>query len=85
MTNEIQFAIFPFEHKGINFVSKIAETSRYLPQIIALKEDFIAMNKSAINDLMPMLEDLSTEEILENLEVINFGGTEMFLELAGTN
>jgi hypothetical protein len=85
MTQTIKFATFPFEHKGINFVSKIAETCSYLPQIMMMGEDFIAMNKSAINELMPMLQDLSTEEIIENLEVINFGGTEMFLELAGTN
>jgi hypothetical protein len=83
MTNTIQFAYFPFEHKGIQFVSKIAETCSYLPQIVNIGEEFIAMNKGAIDELMPMLEDLSTEEILESLAVINEGGTEMFLELVG--
>lgn len=81
--NTIKFATFPFTHKGVNFVSKIAETNRYLPQIMMMGEEFITMNKGAIDELMPMLEDLSTDEILENLDVINFGGTEMFLELAG--
>jgi hypothetical protein len=85
MTQTIKFATFPFEHKGINFVSKIAETNRYLPQIMLMGEEFITMNKGAIDELMPMLQDLSLEEIQENLDVINFGGTEMFLELAGTN
>jgi hypothetical protein len=80
MTNTIQFAKFPFEHKGIHFVSKVAETSRFLPQIMMMGEEFITMNKGAIDELMPMLQDLSLEEIQENLDVINFGGSEMFLE-----
>lgn len=83
MTNTIQFAIFPFTHKGVNFISKVAETSRYLPQIISIKDEFIKMNTDAVDELMPMLQDLSPEEIQESLDVINFGGTEMFLELAG--
>ena len=83
MTSTIKFAYFPFTHKGYNFVSRIAETSRFLPQIMMMGEEFITMNKGAIDELMPMLQDLSKEEILENLAVINEGGTEMFLELAG--
>jgi len=78
-----KFALFPFEHKGFEFVSKVAETCSYLPQIIRIGEEFITMNKGAVDELMPMLEDLSTEEILENLAVINEGGTEMFLEYVG--
>jgi hypothetical protein len=81
MTNTIQFSLFPFTHKGINFVSRISQESRYLPQIMFIGEAFIDMNKGAIDELMPMLQDLSLEEIQENLDVINFGGTEMFLEL----
>ena len=81
MTNTIQFAIFPFTHKGIHFISKVAETSRYLPQIIGMKENFITMNKGAIDELMPELETATLEEIQETIDVINFGGTEMFLEL----
>ena len=81
MNNTIKFASFPFTHKGWEFISKVAETNRYLPQIMMMGEDFIAMNKGAIDELMPMLQDLSLEEIQENLDVINFGGTEMFLVL----
>jgi hypothetical protein len=83
MTSTIKFATFPFTHKGINFVSKVAETNRFLPQIMLMGEEFIKMNTDAVDELMPMLQDLSKEEILENLAVINDGGTEMFLELAG--
>ena len=80
-TNTVKFAKFPFEHKGIHFVSKVAETNRYLPQIMMMGEDFITMNKGAVDECMPMLQDLSLEEIQESLDVINCGGTEMFLEL----
>jgi hypothetical protein len=83
MTQTIKFAYFPFTHKGYNFVSKVAETSRYLPQIMMIGEVFIEMNKGAVDELLPNLETATMSEILEALDVINFGGTEMFLELAG--
>jgi hypothetical protein len=83
MTNTVAFAIFPFTHKGYQFISKIAETSLFLPQIIAMKEDFIAMNKGAIDELMPDLEDMSWASIEKQVTVLNEGGTEMFLELVG--
>jgi hypothetical protein len=83
MTNTIKFASFPFTHKGYNFVSKIAETNRYLPQIMMMGEDFIAMNKGAIDEFMPDLEDMSWASIEKQVYLINEGGTEMFLELVG--
>ena len=83
MTNTVAFAIFPFTHKGVNFISKVAETSRYLPQIIAMKEGFIEMNKSAVDELMPDLEDMSWASIEKQLVFLNEGGTEMILEMVG--
>ena len=83
MTNTVAFAIFPFTHKGFQFISRVAETSRHLPMIINIKDEFIKMNTNAIDELMPMLGDLSIEEIQDSLTVINDGGSEMFLELVG--
>ena len=83
MTNTVAFAIFPFEHKGYQFISKVAETSRYLPQIVAIKEQFIKMNTDALDELMPDLEDMSWASIEKQIYVMNEGGTEMFLELVG--
>jgi len=83
MTQTIQFAIFPFTHKGINFISKVAETSRNLPLIISIKDEFTKMNQAALNDLMPDLENMSHAEIEKELVFLNEGGSEMFLELAG--
>lgn len=83
MTQTIKFANFPFTHKGWEFNSKIAETCKYLPQIMMMGEEFIAMNKMAIDDLMPDLEDMSWASIEKQITFLNDGGTEMFLELKG--
>lgn len=83
MTNTVAFAIFPFTYQGVNFISKVAETSRFLPQIVNMKEDFIKMNILAIDDCMPDLVSLSIDELNERIAHINEGGTEMFLELVG--
>jgi hypothetical protein len=83
MTSTIKFTSFPFTHKGYNFVSKIAETSRFLPQIMLMGEAFIDMNKGAIDELMPDIEDMSWASIEKQVYVLNEGGTEMFLELVG--
>lgn len=83
MTQTIKFATFPFTHKGYNFVSKVAETSRFLPQIMMMGEDFIKMNKGAIDECMPDLHDMSWASIQKEVAFINEGGTEMFLELVG--
>lgn len=81
MTSTINFIDFPFTYQGVNFVSRIAETSNSLPQIMAMGEDFIEMNKAAINDIIPDLVSLSLDELNQRLEEINDGGSEMFLML----
>ena len=83
MTTTVKFAKFPFTYQGVNFVSKIAETNRYLPQIMLMGQDFIDMNIAAINEFMPDLVSLTIDEVNARLEIINEGGTEMFLEMAG--
>ena len=83
MTNTVAFAIFPFTYQGVNFISKVAETSRFLPQIVNMGDEFIQMNIAAIDDCMPDLVSLSIDELNERIAHINKGGTEMFLELVG--
>lgn len=83
MTQTLNFTEFPFTHKGVNFVSRIAETSRYLPQIIAMGEEFITMNKGAVDEILEITDETTHEELVAMLAHINDGGTEMFLELAG--
>lgn len=83
MTQTIKFATFPFTYQGVNFVSRIAETSRFLPQIMMMGEAFIEMNIQAINEIMPDLTSLSIDELNQQIAILNDKGTEMFLELAG--
>lgn len=83
MTQTIQFVEFPFTHKGINFVSRVAETSAYLPQIKLIGDVFIQMNRDAVDELINIEETTSLEELQAVIAHINEGGTEMFLELAG--
>lgn len=85
MTNEIKFATFPFTHKGFNFVSRVAETSRFLPQIMLMGEMFIQMNREAVDELINLEKLTSMKELDLVIQEINAGGTEMFLELAGNN
>ena len=83
MTNTIQFSLFPFTHKGINFVSRISQESRFLPQIMMMGEAFIQMNEDAVDELINLDEVHSMKELDLVLQHINENGTEMFLELAG--
>jgi hypothetical protein len=83
MTQTIKFATFPFTHKGIDFVSRISEQSRFLPQIMMMGEAFIEMNKQAIDELISLTDETTHEELVALIAHINDGGTEMFLELAG--
>ena len=82
MTTTINFVQFPFTCQGVNFTSKIAETSRYLPQIMMMGESWVEMNISTINDFIPNLSELTIDELKNKIAYINDGGSEMFIELA---
>lgn len=83
MTQTVKFATFPFTHKGIKFVSRVSETCRFLPQIMLMGEDFITMNRKAIDEILDLEDIHSMKELDLMIQHINEGGTEMFLELAG--
>jgi hypothetical protein len=85
MTNTItRFALFPFDYKGFNFVSKVEIESSTYPQIVNLPEGmFINMNKGMIDELLTITENTTKAEVTEQLEKINEGGSYAFLELDG--
>jgi hypothetical protein len=83
MSDTLQFTLYPFTHKGINFVSRISQDSRHAAQIAMLGEVFIDMNKGAIDELLTITDTTTHEELVAMLDRINEGGTQMFLELAG--
>ena len=85
MTKTItRFALFPFEYKGFNFVSKVEIESNTYTQVINLPDGlFIKMNKGMIDELLTITENTTKDEIITQLEKINEGGTYAFLELDG--
>jgi hypothetical protein len=85
MTSTIKFATFPFTHKGINFVSRISEESKHLPLIMMMGDEFITMNKKAIDELLTITENTTRAELVAMVDHINEGGTLMFLELGEQN
>ena len=85
MTNTItRFALFPFTHKGFDFVSHVEIESDVYPQIANLPEGmFVSMNKGMIDELITITENSTREEIISQLDHINAGGSYAFLRLAG--
>ena len=83
MTTTLQFTLYPFTHKGINFVSRISQESRHAATIAMMGEAFIQMNRDAIDELLSITNETTNDELVSMLADINAGGTEMFLELAG--
>ena len=83
MSDTLQFTLYPFTHKGINFISRVSQDSRHAAQISMIGEVFIDMNKNAIDELLTITDETTHEDLLAMLADINEGGTEMFLELAG--
>jgi hypothetical protein len=85
MTKTItRFALFPFTHKGFDFVSKVEIESSTYTQIVNLPEGvFINMNKGMINELLTITENTTKAEVAAQLEKINEGGTYAFLKLDG--
>ena len=79
-----RFALFPFTHKGFDFVSHVEIESSVYPQIANLPEGvFITMNKNMIDELITITENSTREELISELERINDGGSYAFLRLAG--
>ena len=83
MTTTLQFNLYPFTHKGINFVSRISQDSRHAGLIASMGDAFIDMNKGAIDELLSITDETTHEDLVSMLAHINDGGTEMFLELDG--
>ena len=76
---------YPFTADGVNFVSRIADNSPFLGAIKSLPaQDFIALNISAVTELLGRPSLMTQEDILEELERVNEGATHSWL-LLGDN
>ena len=76
---------YQFTADGINFVSRIADHSPFLGVIRNLPaQEFIALNISAVTELLGRPSLMTQEEILEELERVNDGATHSWI-LLGDN
>lgn len=80
---ETNWAVFPITHKGINFHSRVDKNSSVYNQIMALPEGaFVSMNQSMLNELTTINEESTYDEIVDELDRVNQGGSYAFIELA---
>jgi hypothetical protein len=84
MTNST-YTDFPFTVSGINFISRVYSHSEMLAQINALpKPIFEQMNQEAVKEIIGDPSLLTIEELQDELDRVNEGGTHAFI-LLGEN
>lgn len=84
MTNT-NYTDYPFTSNGVNFISRVMETSPFASQISKLPEGtFASMNIEAVVSMIGDASLLTTAELLAELERVNEGGTHAFI-LLGAN
>ena len=84
MTNAT-YTDYPFTANGINFISRIYSHSDMSAKIANLPAGvFAQLNQDAVRDIIGDPSLLSREELLEELERINAGGSHAFI-LLGDN
>lgn len=77
------WAEFPFDVKGLPFVSKIDPAGEMYFQVKKLPRPILdAMNTDAINSLIGNVSEMSMTDIVEKLADINNGATQAVIELA---
>ena len=74
---------YPFTANGVNFVSRIYSDSPNVKTISRLPEGvFVQLNIDAITEIIGDASLFTREELLEELERVNEGGTHSFILLA---
>jgi hypothetical protein len=81
MTNTT-YTDFPFTTNGVNFISRVFDNSPFLSRIKSLPEGvFTALNIQAVTELVGDASLLTRDELLNELETINAGGSHAFILL----
>ena len=76
---------FPFTVNGVNFISRIHANSEFLSRILSLPAGvFDTMNTQAVQEIIGDPSLLTRDELLEELDRVNDGGTHAFI-LLGEN
>ena len=72
---------YPFSVDGFDFFSRVDIHSEMGMRIALMPEDaFIALNKECVKDLIK--GEWTRENLIAQLEIINAGGSQCFIELA---
>jgi hypothetical protein len=83
MKDIIRWALFPFTVDGVEFVSKLDIEGSMYQQVKNLPEGlFSRMNESAIRELIGKVSLMSRDEIQQELDRVNEGFSQAYLELA---
>ena len=84
MTNTT-YTDFPFTVNGVNFISRIYSHSEMLAQIKALPAGvFAQLNQDAVREIIGDPSLLTHDELLDELDRVNDGGSHAFI-LLGDN
>ena len=81
----LTYTDYPFTANGVNFISRVYTHSDLYNTISNLPEGvFTKMNQEAVRDIIGDPSLLTNDELLEELERINDGGSHAFI-LLGDN
>ena len=83
MLDTTNWASFPFEVDGIQFVSKLDTNGSFYPQITKMPIQMVnLMNESAVREIIGKVSLLSTAELEAELDRVNEGATQALICLA---
>lgn len=73
---------YKFSTDGVNFVSRIYSNSPFASRVASMgAEQFAELNSMAIRDVIGKASLFTREELLEELDRVNEGGTHAFILL----
>ena len=79
MTN---YTDYPFTANGVNFISRISNDSPFAGRLRALPASVLTqMNIEAVTEMIGDVSLFTREELLQELERVNDGGTHAFIVL----
>ena len=83
MLDTTNWASFPFEVDGVQFVSKLDTNGSFYPQVIKMPISMVnLMNESAVRELIGKASLFSTAELEAELDRVNEGATQALICLA---
>ena len=83
MLDTTNWAEYPFEVDGVQFVSKLDTNGSFYPQISRMPTQMVAMmNQDAIRQIIGSVSNLTKSEIQDELDRVNLGASQALICLA---